>query len=251
MINRIEFILDLSNSQVEIEWGRDYESKFSNLLVTNNRLFNVIKRVGYKAVMGVAVTLTELVQQRSKTRFPGINVNQEFASKIESLWAGAVDPLYLKTFKFGYKYFDENRVLTPYSSNWRIITYITKEYIGNSFYIYGYLVNLSTLARHLMPNKKLFDDWFAEIMRKTAEVFPSTYDYADLNPDDRSAKYDCSIDAPVPREFFFDPEFKYSEEAAKPVLNAFLKSLDYNNNPWLCTPEEMLAKGFKGTPYEV
>ena len=37
----------------------------------------------------------------------------------------------------------------------------------------------------------------------------------------------------------------------KPVLNAFLQSLDYNNNPWLCTPEEMLAKGFKGTPYEV
>jgi len=43
------------------------------------------------------------------------------------------------------------------------------------------------------------------------------------------------IEAPDPiallmPPFFFDPEFEYSEEAAKPVLNAFLQSLEYNYN---------------------
>ena len=83
------------------------------------------------------------------------------------------------------------------------------------------------------------------------QTIPCTYNYSDLDFDDKDARYDCSVDAPVPREFFFDQNFEYSEEAAKPVLNAFLQSLDYNNNPWLCTPEEMLEKGFKGTPYKV
>ena len=74
---------------------------------------------------------------------------------------------------------------------------------------------------------------------------------SDIYRNDYEAKYDCSADIPVPREFFFDSEFQYSEDTAKPVLNAFLQSLDYDNNPWLCTPEEMLEKGFQGTPYKV
>ena len=85
---------------------------------------------------------------------------------------------------------------------------MTHEYVKSSFTVHRYLINLSMLARHLMPNKKIFDDWFTETLRKTAEVFPCTYDYADLNFDDANAKYDCSVDAsilpmvsPLPRHF--------------------------------------------------
>jgi len=252
MANTMESILDLlNNSRDEIEWNKNYDNKFSNLLITNNRLADVVSKVAYKAALGVAVTLTELVQERSKKIYKNIDVDLEFAPKIKSLWAGVIDPFYMKSFKFDYKYYDENNGSTPYGSNWFILAVMRKEYTENSFYVHRYLINLSMLTRHLMPNKKLFDNWFAETMRKTAEVFPCSYDYADLDLDDKDAKYDCSSDAPVPREFFFDSEFEYSENTAKPVLNAFLQSLDYNSNPWLCTPEEMLAKGFKGTPYQV
>ncbi|MCL1919425.1 MAG: hypothetical protein FWG14_14215 [Peptococcaceae bacterium] len=236
----------------EIVWNRKYDEKFSNLLITNNRLSDVLSKISYKAAMAIASVLTELVQQwSSKKYFPHIDIVKEFPQKINSLWTGAIDPLYLKTFRFDWEYFDENGDTVTYTANWYIVRHLTKEYTESSFTIHRYLINLSMLARHLTPNKKLFDQWFTETMRKTAEVFPCTYDYADLDFNDKEARYDCSVDAPVPREFFFDPEFEYSEETAKPVLNAFLQSLDYNNNPWLCTPEEMLGKGFKGTPYEV
>jgi len=252
MTNTIDVIFSFDNSQSEIRWDKDCHRRFNNLLIENDRLFNVLEKVSYKAVIGLAATLTELIQQKSEKLFTHINTAKEFAPKIESLWVGAIDPHYLKTSEYGWKYFDENKtLLTPYAANWFVLGLMVYQYIESSFSIHRYLINLSMLARHLTTNKKLFDKWLSETLRKTAEVFPCTYDYADLNLDDVNARYDCSDDASVPREFFFDPEFKYSEEATKHVLNTFLRSLDYNNNPWLCTPEEMLAKGFKGTPYEV
>ncbi|MCL1916863.1 MAG: hypothetical protein FWG14_00890 [Peptococcaceae bacterium] len=251
MANLFDLIHNLDDSQVQIEWDGDDFSKFSNLLITNNRLFNVLKKVSYKAAIGIAVTLTELIQLRSKHFFPYIDIAQEFNKKIESLWAATINPLYLKTFTFDWEYYDDNEEFTPYASNWVVLRHMLKECTQSSFTIHRYLINLSMLSRHLTPNKKLFDNWFTKVMCNTTEIFPCTYDYADLDFDDVDARYDCSGEAPIPREFFFNPEFEYSEEAAKPILNTFLQSLDYNNNPWLCTPEEMLEKGFKGTPYEV
>jgi len=248
----LDLLWDIDNSQREIEWEKDQDKKFSNLMIINDRLFNVVSKVGYKAAMGVAVTLTELIHLRSKRFYKIFDATQEFTPKIESLWAAIIDPLYLKSFRFDYKYRDENGCSTPYLPNWYVMRYMAGDYSEGLFKIHTYLKNLSMLMRHLTPNKKLFDKWFAETIRKTAEVFPCPYDYDDLwNRDVRNPSYDCSADAPIPREFFFDPEFQYSEEATKPFLNAFLQSLDYSNNPWLCTPEEMMAKGFKGTPYKI
>jgi len=251
MTNTIKSVLGLNDSQSEFEWKSNHSTDFSSTYLSNNRLFNVLNKIGYKATMGFAITLTELIQLRSKNHYPYINANQEFSPKIEALWAAAIDPLYLDKYYFDYEYFDENKVMTTYWSNWYILIYLAGKYTKGSYHIHEYLVNLSMLARHLMPNRELFDKWFVETIRKTVETFPCLYDYGDLDEDDKDAVYDCSADAPVPREFFFNPDFQYSEEAAKPVLNAFLQSLDYKNNPWLRTPEDMLAKGFKGTPYKV
>ena len=180
--NHIIPILDLCNSQNEIEWSKAYHNRFHDEELTNIRLFNVLKKVGYKAVIGVVVALTEIIQKRLTGVFPQIDADREFSLKIKALWASAVDPLYLKTFDFDWKYFDKNEVLTPYATTWYIIGFIMARYIKGSYYIYDYPVRLSLLARHLMPNKKLFDNWFAETLRKTAKVFPCTYDYADLDP---------------------------------------------------------------------
>ena len=252
MPNRILSIFEVSDLQNadNIIWDLDCYKEFCDLEIMNNRLFNVLEKISYKAVMGIAVLLTELIQQRSKKFFPNIDIAEEFASKVESLWAGAVDPLYLETGEYDWEYYDENGDSTTYMSNWFVLKQMLRKYVKSSFYIHRYLINLSMLARYLMPNKKLFDDWFAETLRKTAEVFPCTYNYNDLVYD-KDARYDCSVDAPVPREFFFDPEFEYSEDAAKSVLNVFLQSLDYKKNPWLRSPKKMKKMGFKGTPYEV
>ena len=96
-------ILDL-NPKAEIGWDEKCDEKFSNLLWTQDQLFAVVLKIGYKAALGVAITLTELIQKLSEKSYPHINTAQEFAPKIESLWAGAIDPLYLKTWEFGFEY---------------------------------------------------------------------------------------------------------------------------------------------------
>ena len=248
MTNKKIPIIDL-DSQAEIVWNDSYDSKFSNLLMTNDRLFGVLLNIGYKAALGVAVTLTELIHQKSHKFYPLIDVVQEFAPKIESLWAGTIDPFYLSTFRFDFEHFSEDGSSTPYSACWFILFNMARDYIKGSGCVQRYLVNLSMLACHLMSNKRQFDSWFTEVVRKTTEIFPYIRDFEFVDNDE--VKYDYSDVVPVPREFFFDPEFQYSEETAKPLLNKFLQSLDYNNNPWLCTPERMLEKGFKGTPYTI
>ncbi|MCL1918634.1 MAG: hypothetical protein FWG14_10025 [Peptococcaceae bacterium] len=204
MTSLTNLISDLSNSQNEIQWDDDYHSKFTDLFITNDRLFNILEKVGYKAVMGVAVTLTELIQLGWNKYFPHIDINEEFGPKNLSLWAAAIDPLYLKSFEFECEYFDEvgDIIFTPYAANWEVLYFLAEKYIKNSFTTHRYLINLSMLARHLTPNKKLFDKWFTETMRKTAEIFPCTYDYDDLDLNDIYAKYDCSGDAPCPARIF-------------------------------------------------
>ena len=104
--------LELDGSQDGFEWDKYIATKFSSTQLTNSRLLAVLCKVGYKATIGIAVTLTELIQLRSKIHYPHININEEFAPRIEALWAAAIDPLYLRDPFFDYKYIDENRVKT-------------------------------------------------------------------------------------------------------------------------------------------
>ena len=171
-------VLELNGSENDFEWNRDLANNYSSLLLTNGRLLNALIMIGYKATMGVAAALTELIQQRLKGFYSNIDTAREFAPKIESLWAGAVDPLYMKNLDFDYKYLDENKSSTPYISNWFILNYVAGRYISNSYYVHEFLVNLSMLARHLMPNREAFDNWFSGTMRKTAETFPCLYSYS-------------------------------------------------------------------------
>jgi hypothetical protein len=52
----------------------------------------------------------------------------------------------------------------------------------------------------------------------------------------------------VPQEAL-DPTLDFQIEQTEPFVNRFLRSLDYRTNPFLNSPEQMLDRGFKGTPY--
>ena len=54
----------------------------------------------------------------------------------------------------------------------------------------------------------------------------------------------------VPREVF-DPDFEFRPEMARAFVDRLLKSVDYTVNPFLLSPAQMQAEGFKGVPYTV
>jgi hypothetical protein len=53
---------------------------------------------------------------------------------------------------------------------------------------------------------------------------------------------------PMPRETL-DPDFEYTLDQGPALIDAFLHRLDPGQNPYLCSPQEMLDNGFSGTPY--
>ena len=118
-------------------------------------------------------------------------------------------------------------------------------YSKGNIYLAEELVNQAELARHIIPKKKAFTDWFTDVLRRLSATFPRGEEY-----DRESEFYDASDEVPVPREFF-NASFEYSKKVADSALASFLSGLDPAANPYLATPEEMKVAGFEGTPYKL
>jgi len=93
---------------------------------------------------------------------------------------------------------------------------------------------LSELALYVMPDPTPYKDWRRFAIGRLATMYPPL-PAGDLGP-------------PIPREAM-DPDVDYRPEMADELIRARLQHLDPGRNPFLRTPEEMIADGFAGTPY--
>ena len=171
---------------------------------------------------------------------------------MEALWAGTINSLYIKNWICDFRKFrmtiDQER--GPLSSSISILSYAMKHYTKRSYYLHDYFTKLFLLFRHVTPNRKTFDNWLSSTLKKMAELSPCPYSYDDLDGNTK-AIYDSSEEIILPRGFFINPDYVYTESSAKEELRQFLKSLDYRNNPYLSSPDEMLSNGFVGEPYNL
>jgi hypothetical protein len=92
----------------------------------------------------------------------------------------------------------------------------------------------SRLAEHVLPDPAPFVLW----RERTLERLQTT------SPADSEEK----LGEVVPREAL-DPDAAVAVEQTEMLINRFLASLDYRTNPFLASPDEMLQRGFEGTPY--
>ena len=246
----LAFKYNWKNAPLSYDWSEDVFGRFLHTIEGNTRMKKVLNTMGYKASIGFAASLLKLVA----IRFDGHpELTEEFINdmnkRVDSVFAAAIDPMYGRVLKYGInpKAPTEGPIHGPC---WAILTKImllSNAYNKKSYYIHTDLVGPSLLLEHISPDKKDFQRWFAETVKKASDTFPCRYGY-DGSISLKGA-YDCSDDPPVPREFFFDEDFQYTPETAKQKNNAFLQSLDYRINPYLRSPEEMLEAGFVGTPY--
>jgi hypothetical protein len=98
-----------------------------------------------------------------------------------------------------------------------------------------------------MSDPTAFDNWLDAALRKGAATFPREVQSYDFEED----FYDFRVERIVPREFFFDPDFEYSDGAAMDVLQKFLDTLDPETNPYLRPADEMKADGYTRSPYKM
>lgn len=93
---------------------------------------------------------------------------------------------------------------------------------------------LAELPLHVLNNPESYKQWRRFAIRQLIKTHPA-------NREDR-------MGAAVPREAL-DPSCDYESANDAGLVSVYLQGLDYSQNPYLNSPEEMIEQGFAGTPY--
>jgi len=221
-------------------WNADLALDLYGQKDQNPRLYLAIDQASYKAKMSLAVAIAEVIVWR----FSGHVDLTDATNRVEAGWASAVDAAYARDLDAEMTHDDDQ---FPIEGALELALCVLGEansaYRTGSIYLAEPVVKLATLAAHILPDKDVFQGWLSSAVRALAQAFPRTTDY-----DRASGVYDASHEKPVPREFF-DPPFRYDDNAAAAAIRQFLQSLDPQRNPHLRSADEMRAAGFTGTPY--
>ena len=222
----------VSNTGISHEWeGTVHYNR------DNPQLAKRLSALAPSAILGTGLGIAEWVYWR----FNKPNLDRTPILFIEASWAFAVDPAYTKIW-------DETSEKRPHDA------------IGGPMFALKDLVSsllhaerarrrspktssggparqatyLAFLARHVLPKARPFDDWLKNVVVRLADAHPKPQ--AD------------AFGKPVPRQAL-DPSFAYSADKAPALFDQFLRSLDWRANPYLRSPDEMVAEGFSGEPY--
>lgn len=158
-------------------------------------------------------------------------------SEIEAVWAGIVDWRYVRPLatspnapaRDAWQGPERGPVRAAFRLLSQVVTFVKK-----SSYPADASSALSNLASYVMPDPKPFKEWRRFAVQRLAELYPT--DMKDM------------LGPAIPREVL-DPGIDYKPGMANALLASYLQSLDYEKNPFLRSPEEMMAEGFQGTPY--
>lgn len=240
---------------IKHKWSEDIALHHYGAKDQNVKLYRSIDEANFKAKMALGVAVSEWIIWR----FDGLADLKDAHQRVEAAWADAVHPTYAKDLRFKLVrepvFGQDPAVDGPLKLALNFLGDIDAHYATGNIYLAAPIVKQAMLAKDVVGNRKLFEDWLKTVVERAAKTFPSTKEYNDLyqkilyHPE-VTEKYDPSGETPIPREFF-DPDFEYDEESAQVLLGKFLASLDYKKNLYLNSPEEMNAKGFQGTPYSL
>jgi hypothetical protein len=95
---------------------------------------------------------------------------------------------------------------------------------------------LGKLATHVLKKSKSYQDWLKVVVERLKAMY--------------TVQVGQVFGPPVPREAL-DPEIDFKPEDTNRYLAAFLETLNPKENPFLRSPEEMMAASFEGTPYKL
>jgi hypothetical protein len=93
---------------------------------------------------------------------------------------------------------------------------------------------ISSLARYVIPVPEEYQAWRESVLKRLETI------YARDRGDPKGEV--------VPKEAI-DPEYEFRVEQTESLVNDFLTTLDCRRNAFLHSPDQMLAEGFRGTPY--
>jgi hypothetical protein len=231
------------NSKLNFNWSTDIALKLYAQSDLNHHIYQAANESCYKAKLGLAACICEW----SLYRLEGFIDLTDAWSRVAAAWAMVVDLHYVTGKDFDFDMSDDTDSKGdprgPLEVTLAHLRAAINRYKAGDIWLAEAVTKQAVLARHICPNQPAFDAWLSDTFKATATAFPRSVEY-----DKESEYYDASAETPVPRAFFDPLADPATDHPA--ALNAFLKSLDPSTNPYLATPEEMLAAGFTGTPYQ-
>lgn len=233
------------DAPLDYKWKKE-DCRMYYLEYINDKLSHALWNLNHRSTVGLATALAEWSLWRlSPSKQQGFT--RELSS-LEAMWAGLVDKNYIFDSLYKGKK-DEDKVIGPLWVIMKCMEDVRYNYIEGKIFINGKLSALAAIARLVTPEPYFFDNWLTSCIKRASELFPAEYDRSDKRYDNPQERYSSSHEPPIPREFFFEPDFDYSKADIDTLLNNYISSLDYQTNEFLNSPEKMVELGFQGTPY--
>lgn len=220
--------------------------------IEGTALHNAIYRLTKSASVGLAAALEEW----AAWRFDGLIPPNSFLSQADAARAWTIDCRYMQHGK------EDEIKEPPARSAMSMVAELTWDAVRDEFWKFPstppqHEVHLAFLVRHVMPKEKRkpFETWTKWALGRLAEISPRPDEPIGPFEDYESeAAYDAAqrpyFGAPIPQEAL-DPDFDYKPEMREDLLDRYLQSLDWKQNPFLRSPDEMKELGFEGTPYRL
>ena len=217
--------------RIDFKWSKNKMEKFLDPLEGNEELQIALDQISHKAAVGLTAALVEWIHWRFTGYTKAAN---DVEKRIEALWCSINNMENSKPLDFDTDLEMPVRscVNGPIWLALMTAKMVDVRYRKGSYFLQSEIIGLALLTRHVTPKKKVFDKWFSNTMMELTRLFPCQYSYANLDESDESI-YDSSNEAVISRDFFFDPNFKYSPEASEKALNDFINHLDSKSNPFL------------------
>ena len=206
----------------------------------DDAMFERLDRLTNKANTGLAIAIGEWICERFSAVEP-VPTPKEY---LEAAWAGAIHPAYCK-------------YMETHDDDWRgpiraplalTITLVNDALFGLAYdpRVAVRVCWLYNLARHVLPDIRAFETWLEACIQRMELLHGKTVD--------SQGEEDIFADlpwqgSPVPREAF-DPAFAYSPSAAPALLDAFLRELRPELNPFLRSPQELASEEGISKPYQ-
>jgi len=167
-------------------------------------------------------------------RLNGRSQYQQVYLYVDALWARTVDRHYLKVDELKRPADTGDPIIGPLRALEHALADMITKTLVNHPERAKTIAQLVSLVRYTLVNRGEFDEWLKAAIARFVHLYA-------FDPQNVAGGL-------VPRSFL-DPQVEPATENIPALLDEQLRSIDYSGNPFLATPEEMRAAGFKGTPY--
>jgi hypothetical protein len=217
----------ISDEPVNHGWD-DNDPEFA-YVGSDERMQNRISQISDRGVLALSAGTAEWIAWR----FHKLTDEPLLFNKVDAIWAGTIDWHYLSTAPLPPRKDWQGPIRGPVRSAARWLDRMV-QLLRREEFAYPEAVSLGQLMLFVTAKPDLFKDWRRFAVGQLTKLY--------------AADKTNVLGAPVPREAL-DPDTQFDPAAAPAQLDRFLRGLDPTGNPFLATPDEMIAAGFTGTPY--